>query len=58
MKVEDLHKLLADVPDDAEINFADGNFGGRGDDLNAGDITISPDRREVLIRPPYWTAVD
>ncbi len=50
--------LLADVPDDAEISFADGNFGGVRDDIDAYTITVSADKKEVLLRPPYWEEID
>lgn len=58
MKVGQLRELLRDVPDEADIDFADGNFTGKGDDLHALDIDISEDKLELLIRPPFWTAVD
>jgi hypothetical protein len=58
MKLGALRALLAALPDDTDIDFADGNFGGRGDDLRASDIMIELKNERVLIRPPYWEAVD
>ena len=57
MKLADFRKILEHVPDDADINFADGNFGGIGDDITQYTILISADKKEVLLTPPYWEAV-
>jgi len=57
MKLGELRQLLADVPDDADIDFKDGNFGGKGDDLTHHIIEISPDGKTVLIDPPFWEPV-
>lgn len=52
MKVSELIVILQALPEGAEINFADGNFGGPGDEMNELDIDLS-DPQNVLVRPPY-----
>lgn len=55
MRVKDLKALLNQWPDDAEICYEDGNFGGASSDLETTDIKLSGDT--VLIRSPYWQDV-
>lgn len=58
MKLGEMRKLLADLPDEAEINFADGNFGGYGDDITEHTFSIDPENNEVLLKPPYWMPLE
>jgi hypothetical protein len=58
MKVARLMELLERCPEDADIDFADCNFGGHGKELTEYEIEISPDKTLVLITPPYWEALE
>lgn len=61
MSIQDLIVLLLDYQSKGktEINFADGNFGGRGDDLTSSRlVTNEYDRTEILINPPYAGDLD
>jgi hypothetical protein len=58
MKVGELRAILRAVPDDVEIRFADGNFGGPGADLSPLGIEFLVEDRLVLIDPPYWSVLE
>jgi len=58
MKLREFRLRIAEVPDDAEIRFADGNFEGPGEDFDAYTVRVSEDKKEVLLRPPHWEALD
>jgi hypothetical protein len=58
MKVGELRTIIAHVPDDAEIRFADGNFGGPGNDLSPLAFEFLDGDSLVLIDPPYWSALE
>jgi len=49
---KELLEILKDLPDDAEINYKEPNFGGRGDDFDKWSITIKDG--EVFLDCPYW----
>ena len=59
MKIGELRKILSKYDDEVDIDYSDGNFGGLGDELTEHDI-YEDDRcpGRLLIRSPYWTAVD
>lgn len=58
MKLGELRTLLKDFPDTAEVDFADPNFGGVGDNLDVYSLTLYEDHSRVLIRPPFCNPVD
>jgi len=56
MKKIDFLEYISKLPDDAEINFRDPNFGGRGYDIDKWSLYI--EEGELLISPPYWEPLD
>jgi hypothetical protein len=57
MTIGELRALLKDYPDDAKIEFADGNFGGVGEELTQFDFTF--ERKDlVLISTPHWPSCE
>ena len=56
MKKRKLLEVLKDLHDDAEINYREPNFGGRGEDFDASDVEIK--NGEAFINCPFWEEVD
>jgi hypothetical protein len=58
VKLGELRHILSKLPDDVDVDFADGNFGGLGEELTLKDIEWDAPNRQVLIHPPYWQSVE
>lgn len=53
---KELLEILNDLPDDAQINYGDPNFGGYGKEFDKWSIEIKDG--QALIDCPYWAPVD
>jgi hypothetical protein len=56
MRVADLLARLANFPQDAEVWYEDGNFGGASKEFKDYDIKLD-ESGIVLISSPYWTDI-
>ena len=58
MQIGELKKHLSQWPDDMDIDFEDGDFGGRGEDLGKSDICYSAKGKQVLIDAPHYAPIN